>query len=115
MAVGLADLDVFDVPRKLAATRHGHAALEDRLLAINDRHIGQRQLKDDLLERRTEPTHHLDVVVGDLLGCVLCSTMVSSRMMSLNVRPSDDCRRYFSDRHNGEPLDMGQRTGRCRF
>jgi len=29
--------------------------------------------------------------------------------MSLNVRPSDDCQRH------GELLDMGQRTGRCRF
>jgi len=29
--------------------------------------------------------------------------------MSPNVRPSDECRR------NGEPLDMGQRIGRCRF
>jgi len=43
------------------------AALEDRLLAIDDRHVGQRQLED--MELRTEPTHHLDVLVGDLLGC----------------------------------------------
>ena len=35
--------------------------------------------------------------------------------MSLNVRPSDDCRRHLSDLRNGEPLDMGQRTGRCRL
>jgi len=35
--------------------------------------------------------------------------------MSLNVRPSDDYRRHLSGRRNGEPLDMGQRTGRCRF
>jgi len=35
--------------------------------------------------------------------------------MSLNVRPSDDCRRHLSGRRNGELLDMGQRTGRCRF
>ena len=32
------------------------AALEDRLLAVNDRHVGQRQLEDDCKERRTEPT-----------------------------------------------------------
>jgi len=35
--------------------------------------------------------------------------------MSLDVRPSDDYRRHLSGRRNGEPLDMGQRTGRCRF
>ena len=35
-------------------------------------------------------------------------------MMSLNVRTSDECLRRVSGRRNGE-LDMGQRTGRCRF
>ena len=34
--------------------------------------------------------------------------MMSSHMMSLNVRPSDECRRRLSGRRDGE-LDMGQR------
>jgi len=83
---GLTDLDVFDVPRNLGGRRGRYATLEDRILAIDDRHVGQRQLEDDRKKRRTEPTHHLDVFVGDLLGC---------------------------GRRDGEPLDMGQHTGRC--
>jgi len=35
--------------------------------------------------------------------------------MSLNVRPSDEYRRHLSGRRNGELLDMGPRTGRCRL
>ena len=60
------------------------AALEDRLLAVNDRHVGQRQLEDVALVG-TEPTHHLDVYVS-----VACFTMVSSRIMwhSTSARPT---------------------------
>jgi len=104
-----------DVPRDFGGRRDRYAAVEDRLLAVNDRHAGQRQLEDDCKERRSESTLRLDVFVDDLLGCVLCSTTVSPRMMSLNVRPSDECRRRLSGRRNGELLDMGQRTGRCRL
>jgi len=84
------------------------AALEDRFLAVNDRHVGQRQLED-------EPTHHLDVFVGDLLGYGLFHDGVLAHDMSLNVRPSDECLRRLSGLRNGELLDMGQRTGRRRF
>ena len=68
------------VPRNLGGRRGRYAALEDRLLAVDDRHVGQRQLEDGRHQRqrrdvalvgttelRTEPTHHLDVFVGDLL------------------------------------------------
>ena len=97
-----------DVPRDLGGRRDRYAALEDCLLAVNDRHVGQRQLED-------EPTHHLDIFVGDLLGCGLLHDGVLAHDMSLNVRPSDECRRRLSGRRNGELLDMGQRTGCCRF
>ena len=116
IAVGLADLDV---RRDLVAAWRGrHAAVEDRRLAVNDRHVGQRQLEDVALvttELRTELTHHFDVFVGDLLGCGLLHDGVLAHDMSLNVRPSDECRRRLSGRRNGELLDMGQRTGCCRF
>ena len=105
-----------------------HAALEDRLLAVDDRHVGQRQLEDGRHQRqrrdvalvgttelRTEPTHHLDVFVGDLLGCGLFHDGVLAHDMSLNVRPSDERLRRVSGRRDGELLDMDQRTGRCRF
>jgi len=72
------------VPRNLGGRRGRYAAFEDRLLAVDDRHVGQRQLEDGrhqrqrrdvalvgTMELRTEPTHHLDVCVGDLLGCGL--------------------------------------------
>ena len=36
-------------------------------------------------------------------------------MMSLNVRSSDECLRRLSGRRDGGLLDMGPRTGRCRF
>jgi len=87
------------------------AALEDCLPAVDDRHVGQRQLEDRRHQRqrrdvalvttelRTEPTHD-GVLAHD---------------MSLNVRPSDACHRRLSGRGDGELLDMGQRTGRCRF
>ena len=39
---------------------------------------------------------------------VACTTMMSPRMMSLNVRPSDECRRRLSGRRNDELLDMGR-------
>jgi len=77
-----------DVPRDLGGRRGRYAAVEGRPLAVNDRHVGQRQLEDVRKERRTELTHHLDVFVGDLLGC---------------------------GRRDGKPLDMGQHTGRCRL
>ena len=102
-----------DVPRDLGGRRDRYAALEDRLLAIDDRHVGQRQLED--MELRTEPTRHLDVFVSDLLGRGLFHNDVLAHDMALNVRPSDECRRRLSGRRNGELLDMGQRTGRCRF
>ena len=57
----------------------------------------------------------LDVFVGDLPGCGLFHDGVLAHDMSLNVRPYDECRRRLSGRRNGELLDMGQRTGRCRF
>jgi len=79
------------------------AALKDRPLAVNDRHVGQRQLEDGLHQRqrrdvalvgttelRTKPTHHLDVFVGDLLGCGLFHDGVLAHDVSRNVRPSDD-------------------------
>ena len=56
-----------------------------------------------------------DVFVGDILGCGLFHDDVLAHDMSLNVRPSDECLRRLSGRRNGELLDMGQRTGRCRF
>jgi len=72
VVVGLADLDVVDVPRHLGGGRRGHAALEHRLLAVGDHHVGQRQLEDRRHQRqrrdvtlvgatklRTEPMHHL--------------------------------------------------------
>ena len=102
------------------------AALEDRLLAVNDRHVGQRQLEDKRHQRqrrdvalvttelRTELTHHFDVFVGDLLGCGLFHDGVFAHDMSLNVRPSDEYLRRLGDRRDDE-LDMGQRAGRCRF
>ena len=86
------------------------AALEDCLFAVNDRHVGQRQLEDGRHQRqrrdvalvttelRTEPTHD-GVLAHD---------------MSLNVRPSDERLRRVSGRRDGE-LDIGQRAGRCRF
>jgi len=77
-----------NVPLDLGGRLDRHAAVEDRFLAVNDRRVGQRQLEDDCKGRRTELTHHLDVLVGDILGCGRC---------------------------DGEPLDMGPRTGRCRF
>ena len=40
---------------------------------------------------------------------------VPAHNMSPNVRPPGERRRRLSGRRNGEPLDMGQRTGRCRF
>jgi len=90
IAVGLADLDV---RRDLVAAWRGrHAAVEDRRLAVNDRHVGQRQLEDVALvttELRTEPTHRPDVFVDDLLGCGLFHDGVFAHDMALNVRPSD--------------------------
>ena len=71
------------------------AALEDRLLAVNDRHVGQRQLED-------EPTHRLDVPVDDLLGCGLFHDDVPAHNMSPNVRPPGERRRRPSGRRNGE-------------
>ena len=112
---------------EIGGRRDRYAALEDRLLAVNDRHVGQRQLEDGrhqrrrrdvvlvgTMELRTEPTHDLDVFVGDLLGCGLFHDDVLARDVSLNVRPSDECLRRLSGRRDGE-LDLGQRTGRCRF
>ena len=46
---------VVDVPRDLVATWRGYAALEDRLLAVNDHHVGQRQLE----ERTDAPSRRL--------------------------------------------------------
>ena len=102
---------VVDVPRDLGGRRDRYAAPEDRLLAVNDRHVGQRQLEDGrhqrqrrdvapvgTMELRTEPTHD-GVLAHD---------------MSLNVRPSDERLRRVSGRRDGE-LDIGQRAGRCRF
>ena len=53
--------------------------------------------------------------MGDLLGCGLFHDDVLAHDMSLNVRPSDECRRRLSGRRDSELLYMGQRTGRCRF
>jgi len=44
-----------DVPRDLGGRLDRRAAFEDRLLAVDDRQAGQRQLEDDCKERRTEP------------------------------------------------------------
>jgi len=44
-----------DVPRDLGDRYDCYAALEDRPLAVNDRHVGQRQPEDDCKERRNEP------------------------------------------------------------
>jgi len=80
---------------------------EDRPLAVDDRQVGQRQLEDGLHQRRdvalvgttelrTEPTYHLDVFMDYLLGCGLFHDGVLAHDVSLNVRPSDDCRRHLS-------------------
>ena len=52
---------------------------------------------------------------GGLLGCGLFHDGVLAHDVSLNVRPSDECLRRVSGRRDGELLDMGQRTGHCRF
>ena len=44
-----------DVPRDLGGRLDRHAAFENRLLAVDDRHVGQWQLEDDCKGRRTEP------------------------------------------------------------
>jgi len=44
-----------DVPHDLGGRRDRYAALEDRLLAVDDRHVGQRQLE----ERTDAPSRRL--------------------------------------------------------
>jgi len=98
------DPDAVDVPRDLGgdvAWLSGTRGLPSRRQRPSRRTAGARRTN-----RRTISTSS---------WAMACTTMVSTRMMSLNVRPSDDCRRRLSGRRNGKLLDMGQRTGRCRF
>jgi len=95
---GLTDLDVFDVPRDLGGRRGRYATLEDRPLRR------QRPSRRTAAARRRSSRRHDGTP----------HRTDARRMTSLNVRPSDECHRRLSGRHDGE-LDMGQRTGRCRF
>ena len=71
-------------------------ALEDHLFAVDDRHVGQRQLEDDCKGRRSE-SNSVEMSTSTRMISVAVSSVprwcLRAHDMSLNVRPSNDCRR----------------------